>query len=346
MHAIAERIARDHLRLVRIKDDFIAAACPFHKGGQERHASFWVDKNSGSWGCFTCPERGKSLKELLRKMGLRKSKIEAEIDEAVEEAKHEESINRMRRKKKSRAQFKGEYIIPEALLGVFDYAPVSLIEAGFTKDTLRYHDIGFDKRMNRITFPIRDVFGNLIGISGRSVDRQLPKYKVYEGTREVEGKVVKGELSEYLEGYSSRGIRDHLWRGNFVYRDLYHGRSEQLIVVEGYKAAMWLVQHGWYNTVALMGSRMSKTQERLIMRMGTETWVLLDNNEPGRMGSIQVCDRIARGTFPVYECHYPGYCDEETQPDDLNEDELDEVLATAPRIGGKFYGYFKKHTQA
>src|SRR6185295_15208253 len=149
-----------------------------------------------------------------------------------------------KRELKSRRSFEGAYRLPEALLGVFDFCPVRLLEEGFTEETLEMHNIGFDRERHRITFPIRDVKGRLIGISGRTVIDQIPKYKVYDGWHvNWEGKRVPGELGAWFPGYVSAGIKDHLWREQFVYERIYKGKDSQLIVVEGYKAAMWLVQH-------------------------------------------------------------------------------------------------------
>lgn len=338
MLGVADRVAREHLRLVRVKEDFISSACPFHKGGQEAHPSFWINRHSGEWGCFSCSAKGRSLKTLLRELGIRNTKVEAEIDAYQEEAKETRKILKAKAQKKSRATFKGECVLPESVLGVFDFAPRPLLDDGFDKDLLRAHDIGFDKRYLRITFPIRDVFGNLIGISGRSVDGALPKYKVYEGTRMVEGRKIEGELSEWFPWYSSTGIRNHLWRAHTFYDDVLKETSEHVIIVEGYKAALWMVQNGWFNTVALMGSKMSRAQERLIFKLGTPVWVLLDNNRPGREGSLEISRKLARGTFPVYECRYPTEVDDAAQPDDLSPEALEDMLSTAKRVGGRQYG--------
>jgi len=337
MIGVADRVAEKYLRLVRIKSDFVSAACPFHKSGQERHPSFWINRQTGKWGCFSCSAGGSGLKYLLQELNVSNRTLEEEIDIATKEASDGLELENRKRKRKQRASFKAVHTLPDGLLGIYDRAPKALLEAGFGKELLRAHDIGFDRKLRRITFPIRDVFGTLVGISGRNPDGVYPKYKVYEGTREVEGKQVPGELSEHHPTYSSRGVRDHLWRAHFIYDDIFHERTQTLIVVEGFKAALWMVQLGWVNTVALMGSRMSPTQARIIRRMGTETWVFLDNNKPGRDGSKTVCGALANSTFPVYECEYPTYCEEEAQPDDLSEVEIEHVLETANRIGGKVY---------
>lgn len=338
MLGIADQIAEEHLRRVKIKSDFISAACPFHKEGKESHPSFWINRHTGAWGCFTCDTKGSGLKWLLKGLGVSSLKIEAQLDDAERQSKKIRELEKVRSKKKARKDFKGDHVLPDALLGVFDWLSLDLVEQGFKKDLLREHDIGYDKRFDRITFPIRDLYGNLIGISGRAtMIGAEPKYLVYSGMRVVDGKTLKGELGEWYPTYSSEGVRDHLWRMDKCWQRLQENKDgdEQLIIVEGYKAALWLVQNGWINTVALMGARMSQVQERIVRKLGLETFVMLDNNWAGRSGSTKICQRLGVSSFPVYEVSYPDHLDDDAQPDDLEEYELEEALCSARRIGGK-----------
>jgi DNA primase len=332
---LVDSIAEAHLTRVNIKEDFIAAACPFHKGGQESHPSFWINRDNGYWGCFSCSEGG-DIRSLLKSLGIGSSSIESFLEFAEKEAKKTAKLKKLRDEKRARREFKGTSILPDALLGVFDWLPVSLVEQGFKEEVLRDHDVGYDQRNDRITFPIRDLFGNLIGISGRAtMIGDEPKYLVYNGRHKVNGKEVNGELGGWYPDYSNEGIKDHLWRMEKTYKALHEVNDGQLIIVEGYKAALWMVQHGWTQTVALMGARMSAQQERIVRSLGCETFVLLDNNKPGRIGAWKICRRLAISSFPVYRCKYPAYCDDTTQPDDLNEEELEAALCTAQRIGGR-----------
>jgi len=336
---VVDKVAQDNLRRVKIKEDFVSAACPFHKGGQESHPSFWIDRNTGKWGCFTCTAHGGGLKWLLKELGLHSHQVDGLIEEAEQEAQKHAVVNKARAEARSRKSFKGDFILPDALLGVFNWLPSDLVDQGFTVETLREHEIGYDRRNDRITFPIRDLHGNLIGISGRSTRPfDEPKYLVYNGRHNVNGVEVFGELGEWYPDYSNEGVRNHLWRMDKCYQRLNSSRSEQLIIVEGYKAAMWLVQNGWLNTVALMGARISSAQERIVRSLGVETIVLLDNNYPGKSGARKICRTLAVGSFPVYCCHYPAEYDEDVQPDDLSETELEAVLSGAARTGARHYG--------
>lgn len=338
MSSLADEIAQQYLKRVRVKDEFISAACPFHKGGHESKPSFWVNRQIGNWGCFTCGEHGGGLKWLLKKLGVSTAHFDARLEEAEKEAKKTIEVDKARARRKARKPFAGEHLLPDALLGVFDFMPLDLVEAGFDKGVLQEHEIGYDRRNNRVTFPIRDLFGNLVGISGRAtMIGEEPKYLIYSGRRVIDGKEVLGELGEWYPDYTNEGVRDHLWRLDRCYERLMknEGGQEQLIIVEGYKAALWLVQNGWINTVALMGARISPNQERIVRSLGVETFVLLDNNEPGRKGSARVCQRLAASTFGVYEVSYPEDCDETAQPDDLIVIELEAALGNSQRVGGK-----------
>lgn len=338
MIGLADQIAEEYLKRVKIKSDFISAVCPFHKGGQEANPSFWINRHVGNWGCFTCEAGGSSLKWFLRELGVRSSTIEAQLEEAEKHAEKFKQLEKVRRKKKARKDFKGDFILPDALLGVYDWLPLDLIEDGFNKELLQEHEVGFDRKNNRITWPIRDLYGNLIGISGRAtLIGEEPKYRMYSGKRVIEGKEVLGELGEWYPTYSNEGVRDHLWRLDKCWKRLMDNEDgdEQLIIVEGFKAALWMVQHGWLNTVALMGARMSSAQEKIVRKLGVPTFVLLDNNRPGRKGSKKVCQTLAVSTFEVFEVSYPGHLDDDVQPDDLTETELEEALGNSRRIGGR-----------
>lgn len=338
MEDVVDEIAQEYLEGVKIKAAYISARCPFH--GVDRHPSFWMERATGKFGCWACGTSGSGLEWFLKELGVRKRSIDHVIKEAKKDRKHKAKIAQIQKRKKARADFLGTHTLPENILGLWDLCPMGLVEAGFSEEVLQQHDIGFDKERSRITFPIRDIAGSLIGISGRSVDGSHPKYKVYQGKYDRvddNGEVVPslGELGEWFPNYSSTDIRNHLYRGNFVYQRLFDEGGDQLIIVEGYKAALWLVQLGYENVVALMGSRMSQTQERLIRRIGVPTYVLLDNNDAGQSGADYVCGRLGRCIFPVYRCLYSGGQNAEAQPDDLADEEVEEMFQTAPRVAGK-----------
>lgn len=159
--------------------------CPFHKEGKETSPSFSVHLDKGVFHCFTCHLAG-DIRRLLRLLGLSRESIDVEtaiirpfLDKNRELAELEKQTLFYRQD-----PFKADYVLPESLLGVYDWCPTRLVEKGFDPLLLQDLEIGFDRRNNRITFPLRDMYGNLAGISGGSMTPdQWPKYKVYQGGR-------------------------------------------------------------------------------------------------------------------------------------------------------------------
>src|SRR5208282_4476710 len=73
--------------------------------------------------------------------------------------------------------------IPEHLLGIFDrVAPDKwAVEEGLDPILVKKFDVGVDLDHQRITFPLREMSGKLVGISGRDFTNQsAAKYKVYD----------------------------------------------------------------------------------------------------------------------------------------------------------------------
>jgi DNA primase len=321
---------------VRVKDSFVSAACPFHKGGQERRPSFWINRYDGKWGCFTCHVGGDSLRSLLENLKVRSTKIDTILQQAEEEEKKTASLRKAKNKKKARADFKGESILPFEMLGLYDYTPLELIEAGFDEEVLKRFWVGYDTKLDRITYPIFDLYGNLVGVSGRQPSGHVPKYKVYQGWHEVEGKRYPGELGEMFPKYSSDGIKNHLWGAHLFFEKLYHSPEDgYVILVEGYKAGLWMIQLGWEYTGVLMGSYISPKQKQIVRRLGVPIFVFTDNDPPGRLASRKISEDLAKTCPVVYECEYPeGY--EGASPDDLKDPTLVEwALQTAGRAGGR-----------
>ena len=145
--------------------------------------------------------------------------------------------------------------------------------------------------------------------------------------------------------------KNFLWNMDRVYPEAFHGDLDHVFVVEGYKACLWLIQHGAWNTVALMGTYLSSMQQRLLSRLGATIVFLLDNTELAEKGAYEAGKWLAASNT-VRVCNYPEEAREGAQPDDLGADDLIETLETAenflswriryestlrskPRLGGR-----------
>jgi DNA primase len=273
--------------------------CPFHKEGMERTPSFSVNVEKGAYHCFTCHRAG-GVKRLLRELGVARSVIDVDTRSIEPYLQRNEQNTKLQKRHAflDKDPFLAKWILPEALLAVYDHAPVSLIQDGFDREVLNDLEVGFDFRNARITYPLRDLYGNLAGISGGTVlQGALPKYKVYQGGRVDQGRKTVGDFGQTFDeefpGYTCEN-HDYLWNYDRVYPRIVGSSdpSASVNVVEGFKACSWMLQAGFWNTVALMGSYISDNQQRLLHRLGCSIVLFLDNDEAGRNGTLRIGDLL------------------------------------------------------
>ena len=104
-------------------------------------------------------------------------------------------------------------------------------------------------------------------------------------------------------------------------------RREPIYVVEGFKACLWLIQHGYRNTVALMGSFLTRRQfDLLCLLAGGAIILLLDNDAAGRLATYKIGKWLFSAKRKVEICSYhPAKAEE---PDALDAQELKETIGS------------------
>lgn len=190
-------------------------------------------------------------------------------------------------------------LVDEVVLSAYSNKPQKWIDLGFEESVLRDHEIGYDKINNRVTIPIRDVDGGLVAIAGRN-ETGIHKYTIY-----------KSELGEFEPKPYSPKVHNHLWRADKLDLSL----TDPIVVVEGYKACLWLVQCGYAPTVALLGAKISREQVEILSVLNRPVILMLDNNEAGWKGQKDAEIKLYRRGLNVKVATYVA-CVE--QPDDLN----------------------------
>lgn len=192
----------------------------------------------------------------------------------------------------------GSPLLDESILYAYDHEPKPWIDAGYDAQLLAEHEIGFDILNNRVTIPVRNAEGGLVAIVGRNMSGDA-KYKVY-----------RSEFGEFEpRGYAPK-VHDHLWR----YHRLDHEETCPIVVVEGYKAALHIVQSGYFPTVALLGARISDAQVNLLSDLNRPVILFLDNDEAGRRGQRDAEIKLYRQGLDVYTAPYGSNV---KQPDNL-----------------------------
>jgi DNA primase len=289
--------------------------CPFHKGGEESSPSFYVNIDTGISYCHTCHEWW-WLRRLLHLMGARgrEQRLASDLTDSA------------RPPTQQRDWARDTIILPEALLGVFHRCPESLLDNGFDMATLRRHEVGVDLTHQRITYPLRDLQGNLVGISGgRTGDWQWPKYLFYNRDH-LKPFLPDTPLPENVPEKSAL-----LWNGHRVWASAYHGDNEDPIVVtEGYKACLWVIQSGFPTTVAIMGSYMSRFQRNILAHFQNKIVLFLDKDDAGIDGTQKAWGSLKKEGADINVAAYPEHL-EHGQPDDLGPEEVAQAITNARR---------------
>ncbi|CAB4131713.1 Bacterial DnaG primase, TOPRIM domain [uncultured Caudovirales phage] len=311
--------AKKFLRFVKPSgNNNIGGPCPFHKDGKEHTPSFYINLRNGLYFCHACGEKG-TFVQFLKAMGESSQKVDLVL-ELAREAKVNAPPKAL--------DLHGKHFLKESLLGVFDYCPIKLVDDGFDEVLLQKMDVGFDREYERITFPIRDLYGSLVGVSGRTVTGAFPRYKVYK--KEDLMRFASDDYADIAK-YEQYEIKNHhyLWNMHNVYPKLFYTELDTVIVVEGYKACLWMLQQGFENTVALQGSRMSDVQEATLAKH--DGWVIffLDKNKAGMEGTADAGPRLINRGLNFLVCDYPDTFDEGAQPDNLSKEEIQNSLDTA-----------------
>ena len=120
--------------------------------------------------------------------------------------------------------------------------------------------IGYDLSTDRITIPIRNEFGQIVGIKGRrnydTDDEYDPKYLYLTPCR----------MSSVLYGYSEN------------YSNMY---GKTVMVFESEKSVLQCASYGYNNAVALGSNSLSEHQAKLLLQLNPEHIIfMLDNDLP------------------------------------------------------------------
>jgi DNA primase len=318
-----ENIIRTYLTGVgHTGPDNLSARCPFHfkaDGSQERSSSFAMNLNTGLYFCHSCGAKG-NLYTFFRDLGMPRTEITMNFQQLIDAAKS----NLPAAQDPIKAEIFDKNPLDHRVLGLLDYEPTDLIQAGFTPETLKHFDVGYDRWHYRVTYPIRDLGGSLVAISGRSTNGAEPRYKIYN--------------KEYI----AWGLppREDWQRGNVLYNghrlySLYHSREKvDIIIVEGFKACMWVHQAGLTNVGGLLGHYMSQPQkwilEDLVSGGGGAVYMFLDNNWQGWHGCETAGLQLAKGV-KVRVMLYPDRLrdDDKAQPDNCTPEEIHHAKETA-----------------
>jgi DNA primase len=319
-------------KIKRSGADQIVITCPFHAGGMERTPSLFINVTNGLWYCQGC-KIGGGFKKFLASLGLDRGTIDDEtrdLNVAIKE--YAEKKEYQKKTLFYNDPFLVDPILNETLLIKYAIEPQFLINKGFDPEVLKKYEVGFDIDRQRVIYPVRDLYGNLAGVSGGTVIGAEPKYRLYPGRMFINNEWIPSpfgiEFDQEHPTYTPDAWKSRcLWNFDRVYAScLYSTKVETIVIVEGFKAALWLIQNGYRNVTALMSSTVSELQYVMLSRLNCNLLLMLDNDDAGRKCSHNILSTFA-GITPVCEVQYSEY----HQPDDVPAKELHVKIIKARR---------------
>ncbi len=124
----------------------------------------------------------------------------------------------------------------------------------------------YDRFRNRLMFPIRDVRGKIIAFGGRSLDGKTPKYM-----NSPESALYQKGRNLYGLDAAKQAIQREGW----------------LILVEGYFDLLAMVQHGFQNVVAALGTALTEEQVKIIRRYTDQVVTIFDADPAGVKATLR-----------------------------------------------------------
>ena len=149
---------------------------------------------------------------------------------------------------------------------------------GISYSVQKEFEIGYDQFTNRITIPIRDEIGNLVGVKGRlfkeNLDENDVKYLYIEPCNK--SKVLYG-----------------------LYKTLPYIKAQNCVYVfESEKAVLQAVSYGYENVVATGGKTISQSQIDMLTRLGVNIIICFDKDVDKKEIEDISCNFI--DNIPIY----------------------------------------------
>ncbi len=360
-------IARGYLPLRQKGQDFWAC-CPFHS---EKTPSFAISSPKQFYYCYGCHESGNVFTFVMKMENLswpeavamlaKRANIEIpqtkdnsnwlkarqkrdRLYQALNLARDYYCRNLYRAQNKEALDYLHRRGINDELIKMFHIGYSDswqgvvdeLKQHGISEDIMREAGIVakregssrvWDAQFERITFSIHDVYGNCVGFTGRTMknDENMAKYK---NTTET----IVFNKSNIVYGVD---VMKNLTRGK---------HTNGLIVVEGNVDEIAMIKNGFVNTVACMGTALTKFHAGVIRRFSQLVYLCLDGDNAGQNATLKSIDTLQDAGLTVKVIVLPGGQDPDEFLQKSGAEEMQKMIDKS--IGGLEFKleYIKKHS--
>lgn len=278
-----EGVVRKTFDVKSVSGTEMLCLCPWHDDSGVGH--LYINAMKGVYLCMSCGEKGH-----LDRMGL------------VPRATTSDLRERLRVMNAPKKTFK---TFPEGWLKKFDFPhDFWTQQRGLPQSTVDLFRLGYDPFTDRMTIPLRNMHGAVLGVSFRRLDGGTPKY-----------------LNP--KGYP---IGRHLYGAWLVPEG-----TRTVAVVEGQIDAIRCWSYG-IPAVAAMGARLTPDQIKVLQMLGVHKIVLMmDNDNAGKKGTVAIYDAM-RGTGIRVVCGWYRPYWTVKDPDELSRPRLRKMFHSAVPI--------------
>lgn len=258
-------------------------SCPFakwtHRSRKDNSPSCGARVNNegvSSYKCFTCHKSGR-ISSLVRSLEYYSGRsfpgvaLEADLADATisfgdfEKTDHEEF---------SMPEPLNEAAYADLYMPAYEnkFARQYLKQRGVSKETAEYLGLGYDPDDLRITFPVRDIEGNLYGFTGRSIlpdDKFSKMYKEYKKVRDYLGLPKKFLMlgAEFIDPKKPNFVIE----GLFGYTHLFEIHADNIC-----------------NPLAVLGNELTNEKADFLIEQDNLTILAFDNDDGGDSGLFGV----------------------------------------------------------
>ena len=300
--------------------------CPFH---DDTNPSMSVSREKQIYRCFSCGASGnvfsflmnyehKEFKEVLKDLGdrvgintsnIKIDKVSTKYDDLYEAYKFSTKYfqnNLASQVGREAREYLSKRGITEDIIKKFEIGlslddkkdlTTLLINKKYDFKTLNEIGLSIDDRdiyTDRIMFPLYDPYGKIVGFSGRIYGDGNKGQSKYINTRET--KIFKKGECLYNYHIAIDACRV----------------SKNVIIMEGFMDVIRASTIGIKNTVALMGTALTKEQISLIKRLSKNIILCLDGDSPGVNATLKIGEVLLGEDFDVKVVALPNDDDPDT----------------------------------
>ncbi len=298
------------------KGNSYTAICPFHA---DKNPSLMISKSKQIYKCFSCGAGGnvftfvqeyekisfvEAVKKVASLIGFHDKSLEEsarQVSDDVREilaALNDAASNFQYALKSQNGEKALEYLknreIDQEMIDFFKLG--YCFEGGINIKMLRAKNHRVDV-LDRAGLLIREGAGNFIDrFQGRLM---FPIFNEYNEVVGFSGRIIeKNGEAKYVNSINSPVFNKSYVLYNYQNAKTYAKREGAVYVVEGFMDVFALYRVGIKASVALMGTAFTEYHARLLKMLQVEVRILLDGDDAGRKGTLNMCSTLDKLKIP------------------------------------------------